>query len=127
MPTAYVDASSIIAVEFNERDGPQALLRHRQFDRVVSSVLLEAEVRAKFAREQMDFRPASLARIEWLYPIQPLAQEMEAALNAGYLRGGDLLHIATAFHFFQAGAREITFLTLDTRQRAVAAALGFQT
>ena len=127
MDTAYIDASAIIAVEFNEPGGPQALQRQAQFDRLVSSVLLEAEVRAKFARERVEFRPELLARIEWLYPVQPLALEMEAALNAGYLRGGDLLHIATAFHFFQASARQLTFLTLDNQQRAVAAALGFQT
>ena len=127
MPTAYIDASSIIAVEFNEAGRPQVLQRLTQFDQVVSSILLEAEVRAKFARERVDFRSESLARIEWLYPVQRLDYEMEAVLNVGYLRGGDLLHVATAFHFFNSQPRLLTFLTLDTRQRAVAAALGFQT
>lgn len=127
MPTVCIDASAIIAVEFNEDGRPQVLQRLTQFDQVVSSVLLEAEVRAKFARERVDFRSESLARIEWIHPVQRLDYEMEAVLNVGYLRGGDLLHVATAFHFFHSQPRLLTFLTLDTRQRAVAAALGFQT
>ena len=45
-------------------------------------------------------------------------------LNAGYLRGADLWHVATALYVTPEPG-EISFITLDRRQRNVAMALGF--
>ena len=55
----------------------------------------------------------------------PLAIELARALVAGYLRGTDLWHIATAL-YIAPRAEKIGFITLDGPQREVAAALGFQ-
>ena len=44
MSTAYVDTSAIIAVEFNEPGGREALERLNDFTVLMSSNLLEAEV-----------------------------------------------------------------------------------
>ena len=47
-------------------------------------------------------------------------------LRAGYLRGADLLHMATALYAAGDG-REMAFLTLDHRLSEVAQTLGFET
>ena len=54
-----------------------------------------------------------------------LSTEMATVLRAGYLRGGDLWHVAVALHLARNPA-DICFLTLDQRQREVAASLGFE-
>lgn len=59
-------------------------------------------------------------------PDRPLSSEITAVLEAGYLRGADLWHVAVALYHAE-DPREVTFVTLDNRQRAVAAALGFRT
>ena len=65
------------------------------------------------------------AGIEWLFSGEPLSKELDDVLAAGYLRGADLWHLAIALFTFPV-PEQITFLTLDNRQRAVAATLGFQ-
>ena len=65
--------------------------------------------------------------LEWETFERPLSDEFAIALRIGYLRGADLWHIATALYVARGDPSEVTFLTLDRRQREVAAALGFQT
>ena len=125
MSVAYVDASVVVAIEFEERGEDESSERMNGFSTLRSSNLLEAEVRAAFARERRRFDPSILARIQWVFPSRPLAAEMATVLQAGYLRGGDLWHVAAALYVAQHPA-EICFLTLDQRQREVAASLGFE-
>ena len=127
MDTAYVDASGLVAVAFNEPSGPEFDRRLREFTRLVSSNFLEAEVKSAFANPERssEFNLDILSGIEWIYPNRPLTREIEATLAIRYLRGGDLWHVAAALYFFP-DPDEITFLTLDDRQQGVAAALGFQ-
>ncbi len=123
MSTAYVDASVVIAVDFNQEGG--AAERMNGFSTLRSSNLLEAEVRSAFAREHKRFVPSVLAGIQWVFPIRSLAPEMATVLRAGYLRGADLWHVAVALYIAQDPA-EMCFLTLDQRQRDVVASLGFE-
>ena len=59
---------------------------------------------------------------------QPTAYaDTSALLAVAYLRGADLWHIATALYVKDTVVGEMTFVTLDNRQRAVAANLGFAT
>ncbi len=125
MPSAYVDSSTIVSIAFNEEGSSRTRQRLGDFNFLVSSNLLEAEVRAAFARENRTFNPSILVGIEWHYPDRPLTQEIDTALTAGYLRGADLWHVAAALYIHPEPS-EITFLTPDNRQRAVAAALGFR-
>ena len=125
MATAYVDSSLIVNVAFDEEGASGTRRRLDGFDSLVSSNLLEAEVRVAFARENLVFETSVISGIEWIHPISPLADEYVKALHMGYLRGADLWHIAAALYAFPR-SDEITFLTLDNRQRAVAVALGFQ-
>ena len=126
MNTAYVDTSAIIAVEFNEPGGPEVLERLNNFTILMSSNLLEAEVRSVYKRDGRTFTEDVLSNIDWIIPDSSLSKELDVASQAGYLRGADLWHVATALYMFDEPS-EVTFLTLDRRQGEVAAALGFQT
>ena len=126
MATAYVDTSALVAVAFGEPSSFGMGRRLDQFQWLVSSNFLEAEVRSAFRREDLAIDRSVLFGIEWVYPDRPLTHEFESVLDAGYLRGADLWHVATALYVAQ-DPGDITFLTLDARQQAVALALGFQT
>ena len=125
MSVAYVDTSALVSIAFNERGGPPLARRLDNFSHLLSSNLLEAELRAVFAREEIDFTTSLVSGIEWVLPDRPLTPELKMALEAGYLRGADLWHVATALYVVREPS-DISFVTLDTRQRTVVKALGFQ-
>ncbi len=125
MNATYVDSSALVAVAFNEVGAAEVADRLRSHDRLYSSNLLEAELRSACAREELVLDSTYLDRMEWLFPDRPLESEMKAVLAAGYLRGGDLWHVANALYAFPRAA-DVGFFTLDERQRAVAAELGFR-
>ena len=52
--------------------------------RLLSANLLEAELRAVFARERLRFEPDLPAPISWVLPDRSLAVELAAVLDAGY-------------------------------------------
>ena len=125
MSVAYVDSSALVAIAFRE-EGSEALRdRLLEYGGLCSSNLLEAELRSALAREDLSFARRYVARIRWVYPFRPLTEEIEAVLEAGYLRGANLWHLANAL-FAAPTSREMAFITLDERQRAVAAELGFR-
>ncbi len=126
MSGAYVDTSAFLATTWGDSAHDQVATRLEAYSTLLSSNLLEAEVRAAFAREGLDFDAETLADIEWVTPDRPLSHELETALAAGYLRGADLWHVATAL-YVAPDPGEIAFITLDARQQAVVLALGFQT
>lgn len=124
MRVGYVDSSCLVAVAFAE-PGYEALVAHLEgLDQLYSSNLLEAELRAAFQREGVDADGALLTRLSWVLPDRPLSGEIRAVLGAGYLRGADLWHLACAL-YLSPDPRELAFLTVDTRQAAVAATMGF--
>lgn len=125
MRLAYVDSSCLVAIALDEAGARRVEARLRRSDRLFASNLLEAEVRAALAREGVDDRGENLlSGITWIYPNRPLTPEFHRILAAGYLKGADLWHLAHALFLAPAG-KGLAFLTLDQRQRAVAAELGF--
>ncbi|MCE2441205.1 MAG: PIN domain-containing protein [Candidatus Latescibacteria bacterium] len=126
MSAAYVDTSVLAAIAFDEPDAVTLAGQLAESDSLLSSNLLEAELRAAFAREGVEYQKRMVAGIEWVLPQRSLAPEFAAVLEIGYLRGADLWHIATAL-YAAPNPGELLFLTLDDRQGAVAAALGFVT
>jgi hypothetical protein len=62
----------------------------------------------------------------WVYPDRPLTTEITSALARGHVRGADLWHLACAL-WLRTHADDLVFLTLDERQRDLAAALGLPT
>lgn len=124
MQAAYVDTSYLVAILFDEPGGRASAARLAKFDEVFSSNLLEAELMSFAAREKVDLPKAWRASVSWVLPDRPLTQELATVLGAGYVRGADLWHLATAL-FLAGDASAIAFLTLDDRQATVAQALGF--
>ena len=121
---AYVDSSAVVAVARNEPGAESVVQRLSTFQQLISSNLLEAEVRAAFAREGDEIEPGALASIRWVIPIRSLHAEIAAVLQVGYLRGADLWHVACALY----AARTmpgLAFITLDQRQQTVASSPGF--
>lgn len=124
MSVACVDTSVLTAIAFDEPGTAALAGRLDEFTRLVSSNLLEAELRAAFAREEGAFPEGALAGIDWIQSDRPLAPELAAALEAGYLRGADLWHAANAL-YATPRPESLSFATLDLRQGTVAEALGF--
>ena len=124
MKVAYVDTSCLVAVIFGESGGVALTRRLRSFDELVSANLLEAELRATFVRERIPANSSFSFSISWILPDRPLTDEIARVLNAGYLRGADSWHLATALYLAEEPGA-ISFITADERQGAVARTLGF--
>jgi len=123
---AYVDTSCLVAIAFGQRGATALARRLAGFDMLAASNLLEAELRSAFQREGVPLEPEWLDAISWVVPDRPLHPEIARVLEAGYVRGADCWHLATALYLTEEPTA-IRFLTLDQRQKAVAAALGFKT
>ena len=92
MSIAYVDTSVLAAIAFDEPGAAAHAQRLDEFTRLISSNLLEAELRASFARENLIFQESAIAGIEWILPDRTLAPEFATVLETAYLRGADLWH-----------------------------------
>ncbi|MGI8403091.1 MAG: type II toxin-antitoxin system VapC family toxin [Gemmatimonadaceae bacterium] len=125
MKIAYVDSSCLVAIAFGEAGAAALGRRLKTFDELVSSNLLEAELRAALAREKVDAPDDLPVAISWVLPDRPLHTEIAKVLAAGYVRGADCWHLATALYLSE-DASEMSFITADERQNAVARELGFQ-
>lgn len=126
MSAAYVDTSCIVAAAFGETSAARVVARLSRFDRVLSSPLLEAELWSALAREGREINNALSSAIEFVVVDRPLSAEIRRVLDAGYLRGAECWHLATALYVAPDPA-ELTFLTLDEVQRKVAKTLRFKT
>ena len=124
MTVAYVDTSALAAIVFDEPRATAMAGQLDKFDRLISSNLLEAELRAAFLREQLDFQERMVLGIDWILPDRTLTPEFKTVLQAGALRGADLWHVATALYVSSDPVR-LVFATLDARQAKVADELGF--
>jgi predicted nucleic acid-binding protein len=124
MTRAYLDSSCLVGLAFGEGEATRWRKRLLGFDQLLSSNLLEAEVRAALLREGVAGGDELLTWVDWVLPSRPLSQEIQQVLGAGYLRGADLWHLATAL-YLSPYPGELPFLTLDGRQAEVARTLGF--
>ena len=116
----------MVAIALGEPGAPAIARRIRAFDTLVAANLLEAEVRSALAREGVRPDRNRVAGLRWILPDRPLSPEIATVTAVGYARGADLWHLACAL-YLAAAPDELTFLTLDERQRAAAKALGFKT
>lgn len=124
MAIAYVDTSCLVAIAFQERGAAALRRRLLSFGDLLSSNLLEAELRSTFLREKISESPELIAALSWVIPDRPLTAEIVRVLQTGYVRGADCWHLATAL-YIAPDASSLHFITLDERQRGVATALGF--
>ena len=121
---AYVDSSLLICVAFREPGWREKEHRLHRYVTLISSNLLEAEVKAAHVRSGALLDSGLFDGIDWVLPDRPLSEEIDLAAAAGHLRGADLWHLATALSV-SARPGDVDFLTLDNRQAEVAGALGF--
>ncbi len=126
MRVAYVDTSVLVAIGFGEPTAHRVRDRLADFDILAAGDLLNAELRAAFRRENTSPDPTLTAAISWIIPDRPLHREIDLVLRHAPLRGADCWHLAVALYLADTPAN-ITFLTLDDRQRQAAATIGFAT
>ncbi len=123
---AYLDSSIIVAIMLGEPTTDRYRAHLQRYDRLVSSVLLEAEVLSAAKRCRLDLQAAQalIDHITLVTPDRPLTAELHELLAFGYCRGADAFHIATA-KFLDPTAEELTFVTADTVQAQLASKIGF--
>lgn len=126
MKVAYLDTSALLAIAFNEPGARELNAEVSTFRLLLSSDLLEAEVRSAFVRHQRTDYRTVLDPIEWISPGRRLTDEMDQVLSGGYLRGADLYHVATAL-LVSADFPDFTFATMDFQQLEVARRVGLKT
>jgi len=126
MARAFVDTSWLVSIALGERGSAGQRRRLDRFTTVLASGLLEAELHAALLREGVEGSEGLTRPLSWIMPRRPLEPEIGRVLAAGFLRGADCWHLATALYAAGEPA-DLTFLTLDQRQRAIASALGFAT
>jgi predicted nucleic acid-binding protein len=125
MKAAFIDTSCLVAIALGEPGSRKVATRLAAYEAVFASGLLEAELKAAVRREGLPGDPLDvLPELQWVYPDRPLTPEIDHVLDAGYVKGADAWHLACALYLAPAG-RGLHFETLDSRQRAVAAKLGF--
>ena len=121
----YVDTSAVVALAFDEHHAARVARSVSGMSHLVSSDLLEAEMRSACRRRGFPMPTTVLSAIHWVHPHRRLSREMAIAENAGPLRGADLWHVANAL-YLEPEPAELAFVTLDRRQEKVAAGLGFR-
>ena len=129
MSLAYLDTSFLLSILFNEPGARKLRNLLGGFERVFSADLLLAETFAAATRENigLDTVETALETISLLFPDRRLKPELREVVPQGHLRGADLWHLANAM-FLAAPARlEISFLSRDSAQRAMARRVGFPT
>ena len=127
---AYVDPSALIPMIFGEQ--PEATrIRLERFPILLSSTLLNAELRATFKREQQTFDSSLISEInQWITPDRRLDDEMAFILEIVSLPALPLWHLASAMYFQQRQSLtgrqfRLAFITLDEEQEGAAGELGF--
>jgi len=124
MNPAYLDTSLLIGIKYEESSvaARAAVGAHRLF----AGELLLAEIRSFAKRESLPEEAIGreVEGISWIIPDRSLAPEIQAVSRQGYLRGADLWHIACAL-YLSPDPGQLSFLTLDERQRKIAGRLGF--
>lgn len=124
MKVAYVDTSCLVCAKLNQPGAAAVSKKLGAFDQLFSANLLEAEIHSVLAREHIATTPDLLKGIRWIIPNRALHVEIAKVLSAGYVRGADCWHLATALYLAD-DVGSMSFLTLDERQRSVARGLGF--
>lgn len=127
MKAAYLDSSFAVAMIFGELPHQNLSRKYSELEEVLSCHLLEAEVYSTLAREKVDLNLGTrfLFGISLFQPDDSLAVEYKKILKAGFLRGADLFHLACALHLDPL-ANELMFFSLNQKQSACAAKLGFR-
>jgi predicted nucleic acid-binding protein len=135
----YCDTSAM-ARRYVREAGRDALMKLLSKQRVVSSVLMPAELHSAFARRVREGSLATIAlpqlfsrvaadsrRWTLVAPTREVLEEMDGLLELHPLRTLDALHVASARVFERRLGSPVTFVSADARQAAAAARTGLAT
>ena len=106
-------------------------IRLERFPILVSSTLLDAELRATFRHWPQSFSPSLVSVIDrWVTPNRRLDEEIAAISEIASLPATPLWHLANAMYFQQrlsltSRQFRLAFITLDEQQETAARELGF--
>lgn len=127
MKAVYVDSSVVVAILLQEGNRAKLIQVLNNAEEVVSSFFSEAEVYSVVKREGLDFDKTKtlLQSLTLVQSDGSLEKEILEALKAGYVRGADLHHLATAL-YLDPGKKQLRFFTLDENQKKVAKAAGLE-
>ena len=127
---AYVDPSALTPAIFGEQP-EETRIRLERFPILVSSTLLDAELRATFRHWTQPFSPSLASVIDrWVLPNHRLDEEIAAISEITSLPALPLWHLACAMYFQQRQSLtgrqfRLAFITLDEQQETAARELGF--
>ena len=127
---AYVDPSALTPLIFGELP-VETRIRLERFPILVSSTLLDAELRAAFQDERQTYSPPLASVIDrWVSPNRRLDEEMASISEIVSLQPLPLWHLACAMYFQQRQSLtsrqyRLAFITLDEQQETAARELGF--
>ena len=127
---AYVDPSALIPSLFGGQP-EETRVRLESFPILLSSILLEAELRAALENERQDFAASLIAEInEWITPHRRLDDELTAIQEIVSLPATSLWHLANAMYVrrrqsLTSRQYRLAFITLDEQQETAANELGF--
>ncbi len=127
---AYLDPTALIPIVFGEEPvGAATQERLNRFPVLVSSNLLEAELRGRFEREGQLFDLDWLSGIEWVQPRGSLGSEMDRIQALTSLSPIRMWHLANAVHLASRLSltnrrADLAFITLNEQQEAAARDLG---
>ncbi len=128
---AYLDPTALIPVVFGEEPvGDVTQERLNRFPILMSSNLLEAELRVEFELQGQIFDPDWLSGIEWVQPRGGLGSEMARIQAIVSLSPVLLWHLANAMYLasrlsLTSRQYQLAFITLDEQQETAARELGF--
>lgn len=116
----------LAAIVFEERGSEVFRKKIEKCSLIVSSSLLEAEIKSAMWREALPLDAVAplLEAVTWVFPNRSLGPEIDRILALSYLRGADLYHLATALYLFP-DPEKASFLSLDKAQHGAARTLGF--
>jgi predicted nucleic acid-binding protein len=117
MKRAYVDTSCLVAVALGEPGHEKVEELLDTFDVLHSSILSEAELRARLSREGIASDGSALTcAFDWVAPRRPLHAQIGRVLLQGVrLKGADVFQLACALYAAQRYP-DLAFLTLDSAQ-----------
>ena len=126
MNVGYVDTTCLIAISFDNAEANKVAARLQQFDVLVSSCVLEAELRSTLEEEGISSDPSRLLDwIQWLVPERPLTEQLKQVLQESNPGKSAVWHLACGL-YLSPDPEQLVFLTLDDRQAQAALKLGFQ-
>ena len=128
----YLDPTALIPIVFEEDPvGVTTQERLNHFPVLVSSNLLEAELRGRFEREGQLFDLDWLSGIEWVQPRGSLGSEMDRIQAFASLSPIRMWHLDNAVYFADRLSltnrrADLAFITLNEQQETAARDLGLR-